>query len=47
VPIRERRNDVSPALADVIHKGLARTPQQRFADLGAFRAAMLQAVQGS
>ncbi|HZZ80480.1 MAG TPA: protein kinase [Gemmataceae bacterium] len=46
VPIRERRGDVSPALADVIHKGLARTPGQRFANVASFRKAILRAVQG-
>jgi eukaryotic-like serine/threonine-protein kinase len=46
VPIRERREDVSPALAEVIHKGLTRTPNQRFADVGEFRQALLRAAQG-
>jgi serine/threonine-protein kinase len=44
IPIRDLRADVPPALADVIHKGLARTPGQRFADVDAFRKALLQAV---
>jgi serine/threonine protein kinase len=44
VPIRERRADVPPALADVLHKALARTPQQRFDDIEEFRQALMQAV---
>ena len=46
VPIRERREDVPPALAEVIHKALARTPEKRYADVGEFRQALLRAVQG-
>lgn len=46
VPIRERREDVSPALADVIHKALARTPEKRFGGVGEFRQALLRASQG-
>lgn len=44
VPIRERRADVPPALADVLHKALARTPPQRFGDIEEFRQALLGAV---
>lgn len=47
VPLRERRPEVPPALADVIHKALSRTPALRFADIAAFREAMIQAMQGS
>ena len=46
VPIRERRDDVPEALAEVIQKGLARTPGHRFADAGEFRQALVRAVQG-
>jgi eukaryotic-like serine/threonine-protein kinase len=46
VPIRERRDDVSPALAEVIHKALARTPNQRYANVGDFRQALIQSIQG-
>src|ERR1019366_10654267 len=46
VPMRERRDDVPPALADVIHKALARTPSQRYADITELRQAMIRAVQG-
>jgi serine/threonine protein kinase len=46
VPIRERREDVPPALADALHKALSRTPQHRFASIADFRQALLRAVQG-
>ncbi len=46
VPIRERREDVAPALAEVIHKALARTPNQRFAGVKEFRQALLRAAPG-
>jgi serine/threonine protein kinase len=46
VPIRERREDVPAALAEVIHKALARTPEKRFADVGEFRRALMDAVPG-
>ncbi len=46
VPLRERRGDVPPALADVIHKALSRTPTLRFTDIAEFRQAMIRAVQG-
>ena len=39
VPIRERREDVPPALADALHKALSRTPQQRYASIVEFRQA--------
>jgi serine/threonine-protein kinase len=44
-PIRERRPDVSPALADVMHRALERAPEKRFADVSEFRQALLRAVQ--
>ena len=44
VPIGERRSDVPPALAAVIHKALSRTPSQRFASVAKFRAAMIRAI---
>jgi len=46
VPLRERRDDVPAALADVIHKALSRTPTLRFTDIADFREAMVRAVQG-
>ena len=46
VPIRERREDVPPALADALHKALSRTPPQRFGSIADFRQALLRAVQG-
>ena len=46
VPLRERRADVSPGLADVIHKALSRAPSLRFLDVAELRRAMLKAVQG-
>lgn len=45
VPLRERREDVPAALADVIHKALSRTPSQRFRDVLEFRQALLRSVQ--
>jgi serine/threonine-protein kinase len=45
VPLRERRSDIPPGLADVIHKGLARSPSLRFTDVGEFRQVMIRAVQ--
>jgi serine/threonine protein kinase len=44
VPIRQRRLDVSPALASVIHKALARDPARRFENVGLFRAALVKAL---
>jgi serine/threonine-protein kinase len=44
VPIRERRADVPAALADAIHKALARTPNLRFASCAEFRQALTAAV---
>jgi serine/threonine-protein kinase len=41
VPIRSRRPDVPEALADAIHRGLAKEPKDRFPDVGAFRQALL------
>ncbi len=41
VPIRDRRPDVPQGLADIIHKALAREPEDRFADVRAMRAALL------
>ncbi len=40
VPIRERRPDVPDGLAESIHKALARDPEDRFADVDAFRQAL-------
>jgi hypothetical protein len=44
VPIRERRPEVSPALASVLHKALARNPAQRFGSPLEFRQALARAV---
>jgi serine/threonine-protein kinase len=41
VPIRQRRADVPGPLADAIHRGLARDPRERFADVRALRGALL------
>jgi serine/threonine-protein kinase len=41
VPIRRRRPEVPEALAAVIHRALAREPQDRFPDVGEFRKALL------
>lgn len=40
VPIRDRRPDLLPELASVIHRALAREPADRFSDVAAFRAAL-------
>jgi hypothetical protein len=40
VPIRSRRGDVSPALADVIGKCLARDPKDRYPDATSMRRAL-------
>jgi serine/threonine protein kinase len=40
VPIRNRRGDVSPALADVISKCLARDPNDRYPDATSMRKAL-------
>jgi eukaryotic-like serine/threonine-protein kinase len=45
-PITEHRPDVPPALAEVLHKALSRTPNHRFIDVGAFRHALLRAIPG-
>lgn len=45
VPLRERRPDVPPGLADVIHKALSRSPSLRFTDMAEFRAALVRGVQ--
>ena len=44
VPIQDRRPDISPALAAVIHKALARNPAQRFATVTEFRRALVKAA---
>jgi serine/threonine-protein kinase len=44
VPILTRRSDLPPALAEVVHKALAREPEQRFADVAEFRRALAKAV---
>jgi serine/threonine-protein kinase len=41
VPIRDRRADLPEALAGVVHRALARDPVGRFADVRAFRQALL------
>jgi serine/threonine protein kinase len=45
VPLRERREDVPTALAEVIHKALSPTPSHRYASIAEFRQAMVRAVQ--
>ena len=45
VPIRERREDVPAALADVLHRALARGPSQRYGDVSEFRQALIRSVQ--
>jgi serine/threonine-protein kinase len=41
IPIRARRADVPEELAAIIHRGLLRNPQDRYASVGAFRDALL------
>jgi serine/threonine-protein kinase len=41
VPLRSRRPEVPEALAAVIHRALAREPENRFPDAAAFRSALL------
>ncbi len=45
VPILARRPDLPGTLAAVIHKGLARQPEKRFAEVAALRLALLQAAE--
>ncbi len=40
VPIEQRRADIPSALGRFIHKALAKRPEDRFADVAAFRAAI-------
>jgi serine/threonine-protein kinase len=40
VPVRERRRELPPALAEIIHRALAREPETRFADVRALRKAL-------
>ncbi len=40
VPIRQRRKDISPALAAVIERCLARDPEERYPNAGAMRDAL-------
>jgi pSer/pThr/pTyr-binding forkhead associated (FHA) protein len=47
VPIQERRPDVPQELAAVIHRALARDPLDRFADVTAFRKALLPFQQAA
>lgn len=44
VPLTERRGDLPPALADAIHKALARSVSQRHAGIAEFRQAILAAI---
>ena len=39
-PIRQRRPDLPAGLADAIHRALARLPEDRFPDVGAFAVAL-------
>ena len=40
VPIRTRRKDVPSKLANVVHRALARAPEERFPDVKAMRVAL-------
>ncbi len=41
ISIRDRRPDLPAALAEVVHRGLAREPGDRYSDVQAFRKALL------
>jgi serine/threonine-protein kinase len=45
VPIQQRRADLPAALAETIHRALARDPNNRFPDARAFRRALLKAIE--
>ena len=40
IPMLDRRPDLPPALAEIIHRSLAREPSERFPDVNAFRTAL-------
>jgi serine/threonine-protein kinase len=42
VPILHRRSDLPPALAEIIHRSLARDPKNRFPDVWTMRAALAE-----
>ncbi|MGF1581130.1 MAG: protein kinase [Gemmataceae bacterium] len=42
IPIRERRSDIPEKLSQIIHRGLAREPKDRFVDVAAVREALLE-----
>jgi serine/threonine-protein kinase len=46
VPIQERRPDLPDELSAAIHKALARDPRRRFADVKAFRRALVPFLRG-
>jgi serine/threonine-protein kinase len=41
VPIGRRRADLPPGLAEVIHRATAGEPKERYADVSAFRQALV------
>src|SRR5262249_54014690 len=45
VPIRTRRPDIPAPLSEVIHRALARKPDDRFPDVAAMRAALAPFAQ--
>lgn len=45
VPIRQRRPDVSDALAGVLHRALQRNPANRYRDVSTFRQALRRAAK--
>lgn len=42
VPLRDRRPDIPAGLAAVVHKAMAREPDDRFPDVASFRAALVE-----
>jgi serine/threonine-protein kinase len=42
VPIQKRRSDIPDKLAAIVHRGLQRDPQKRFADVGEMRLELVE-----
>jgi hypothetical protein len=44
IPICSRRRDIPGRLAEAIHRALAKTPADRFKNVGLFREALLKSA---